>query len=109
MYTVILQNVVSYGLWIGNHRTGMVNRRMQVYSSKKSVGIFAKGIEVIPIYVLSNSFPFPIWSLIPIPMGLPLDYSHSCRESHFHGHLYFIVHQSVKHCHKLSEMPLKFN
>ena len=42
----------------------------------------------IPIQVVSHSFPFPIMSSIPIPMGFPWD-SHSHWESHSHGHLYY--------------------
>ena len=41
----------------------------------------------IPIQVVSHSFPFPILSLIPIPMGIRWD-SHSRWESRSHGHLY---------------------
>jgi len=55
---------------------GNVYSLTQVYNSKKSVNFFPIGIEVnaILIYVYSHSFPFPSWSLIPIPMefhGIP--------------------------------------
>jgi len=52
------------------------------------------GIRAIPIPIqvvsYSLSFPFPILSSVPIPMGFPWD-SHSHWESPSHGHLYCVV------------------
>jgi len=47
------------------------------------------GVIPISIYVHSHplAFPFPSWSLIPIPMALPWD-SRSYWESNSRGHLY---------------------
>jgi len=44
---------------------------VQVFNSRKTVGIFRIGIGVIPIYVHSHSFSFPSWSFIPIPTVFP--------------------------------------